>query len=62
MPYNPTATDMATAAEKMARAIADTCRYLDAEADLKLWTAVSKLDVRTLAALHHFITVPQREG
>lgn len=65
MPFNPSSTDMARAAKAMAQAAADACEYIGpsnaASAD-RLWQAISGMTVRELAVLHHFITVPKREG
>lgn len=64
MAFNPSSADMARAAKAMAQAAADACEYIGPStlsAD-NLWKAVSGMTVRELAVLHHFITVPKREG
>lgn len=64
--YNPTAADMARAARLMAQGTAEACDVLKEfgqhDSANKIWQAVSGMTVRELAILHHFITVPNREG
>ena len=66
MEYNPTPADMADAARRFDDATAKTSAWLEEQglgaSAKRVRAAIFGLSVRELAALHHFITIPAREG